>query len=599
MPLPPPSLPAHSLALEAIRSAIPATVGLGLDRVRRKIVCVVDDPAITRVAVGFATGPTTAGEMQEWALPRAQAGMPRAALMIACPELLDLSAQLILRFSGPEKATEPDLEKNMELRAVLADLPEQGPASLRAQPAQLDALRGRLRVSGWYHAAGQGGTVGLFLAALPERSQQDQLLAQAQHGQNRAELARRNPFLAQDCGWKLETRLDQTVLAELRAGRAKLLLRVFDGGAEATASLDLPADLASLSPDQAAALALRQRAIARAASLPTARLNWLLASDAFRRRWQAKGDSPGWIIREVLADALAQRLHAGDEIAVRLDSGDLVLCQPIDDSILARRFLFEAGDEQGFLAWIAARISPGDVAIDLGAAYGVVSRAMARQGGLVVAVEADPFSAGRIRRSQLDFPNGGAIDLVEAAVSDSAQDVVFAGMGGSVVGSGKIIADDAPETVAAFLAEVSGLNQVPLSALDTRGRERRQFGAADVMIRHIPGTTVDAICAAKSLRDVAVMKIDIEGGELLALRGAVGLLDGAFGVPPVVAFEYSALFPTRGGLREEILAMFFSRAWRIYRLGGGKNAGGDLVEIRDAAEAPFHDNLIAVPPGRF
>lgn len=584
-----------------------SSVVLQLDRVRRRLVCVVADPAVTRVTAGFMA---PAGDLAEWAVPRAQGGIQggiaAGTLMIPCPEQADLNWQVILQLEGAAPG--------MELRATLADLPEHGPATLRAQPAQLDTLRGRLRLSGWFHAAGQGavtagagGTVALFsypATGYPDAAGVGQLLAQAQHRQNRVELARRNPFLATDCGWKLETRLDAAILDALRAGRVRLVLRALQdtsatGVPGELARLDLPADLAALNPDQAAALALRQRILARAATAPTVRLTWLLASEAFRRRWQAKGDSPGWIIREVLADALAQRLHPGDEIAVRLDSGDLVLCQPIDDSILARRFLFEAGDEQGFLAWIANRISPGDVAIDLGAAYGVVSRAMARRGARVVAVEADPFSAGRIRRSQTRFDTGGAIDLVEAAVSDSAQPVVFAGMGGSVVGSGKIIADDAPETVAAFLAEVSGLNQVPLSALDTRGRERRQFGAADVVIRHIPGTTVDAICVAKSLRDVAVMKIDIEGGELLALRGAVGLLDGAFGIPPVVAFEYSALFPTRGGLREEILAMFFSRGWRIYRLGGGKNAGGTLVEIRTAAEAPFHDNLIAVPPGRF
>ena len=41
--------------------------------------------------------------------------------------------------------------------------------------------------------------------------------------------------------------------------------------------------------------------------------------------------------------------------------------------------------------------------------------------------------------------------------------------------------------------------------------------------------------------------MDIEGGELLAMKGAKRLLDGDFGDLPVIAFEYSTLFPMRGG----------------------------------------------------
>ena len=118
-------------------------------------------------------------------------------------------------------------------------------------------------------------------------------------------------------------------------------------------------------------------------------------------------------------------------------------------------------------------------------------------------------------------------------------------------------------------------------------------------IRHLAATTLDQICTEHGLRDVALVKIDIEGGELLALRGAAGLLDGAFGVPPVVAFEYSALFATRGGQREEILDLFFERDWKLYRLAQGKTGGGDLIPIATHAAAPQHDNLVAIPPGRF
>jgi hypothetical protein len=139
---------------------------------------------------------------------------------------------------------------------------------------------------------------------------------------------------------------------------------------------------------------------------------------------------------------------------------------------------------------------------------------------------------------------------------------------------------------------------VPLSGLRAQAKTSRTFAAPDISVRRVPAVTIDDCCRSHGLRDVAIVKIDVEGGELLALRGAAGLLDGAFGRPPLVAFEYSNLFPTRGGRREEVLELFLSRGWTLFRLADGKNGGGGLLAVPDAASAPAHDNLIAVPPGR-
>lgn len=487
--------------------------------------------------------------------------------------------RLSLRFEdGRELAWEGSLDQ----------LRDATPTRLSVSRLDYDAARGHLVVSGW--AAGLPGGAVVTLFARGRR------LARLETGQPRPNLIAQRGLLPLRSGM-----IATVALPRVKGVADTLELRATDRSGQVLAVLPLTPPTGLTDDPSGMPEPLLPRLRARAEAMPRERLERLVASEPFRRRWQRpEGEvapHPCLLAREAVTAALAARLAPGEEIAVRLVDGDRVLCRPIDDSILARRYLFEGQDEIGFLRWLGERVGPGDCAIDAGAAYGVMSRTMARRGAHVIAVEADPLAADRIRRAGL-LHGKGRIELVEMALAAAPGEVVFAGMGGSAAGSGKVLTDDRPATLKAFLAEISTLNQVPLSATGGQVKVQRRFGKDDVDFRRVPAVTLDGLCARFGLRDVAVVKVDIEGGELEALRGASGLLDGAFGTPPVVAFEYSALFPTRGGQREEILSLFWARGWRIWRLDGGKSRGGAAVPVTDAATAPRHDNLIAVPPGR-
>ena len=71
--------------------------------------------------------------------------------------------------------------------------------------------------------------------------------------------------------------------------------------------------------------------------------------------------------------------------------------------------------------------------------------------------------------------------------------------------------------------------------------------------------------------------MDIEGGELLAMKGAKRLLDGDFGDLPVIAFEYSTLFSMRGGKAVQLLQLFLDRGWSLWVFSSGKGGGGELI----------------------
>jgi FkbM family methyltransferase len=482
----------------------------------------------------------------------------------------------------------PARGKAIWVRVPLTTLGDATPTRLNVSGVRIDPIRGRLCVHGWITTALPRHQIELYCNG--------RRLGTLRNNLKRPDVLAQNPLLSEACGFAGAVDLTGAQLDQLLDGIATFDLRVIGPeGAAYLREITLPA---SGDPCEIAARRYLHRTIAaKLATAPRSRLEWLIASDSFRRRWAVGSDSKAWLARELIVARLIDELKSGEEITVRLRSGDRVLCQPVDDSILARKFLIDAGDEMGFLDWLSGQVGLGDTVLDIGAAYGVVSRAMARVGARVVAVEADPVSANRIRRSALLF-GGAQIELVEKAVSDTVGRVTFAAMGDTCAGVGKVLESDDGAVVAAFLEEISSLNQVRLSSQTELGDwEHRTFTKADVNILSVPATTIDDICRHLGLRHVRLIKIDIEGGELLALRGAAGLLDGAFGRPPTVVFEFSRLFPMRGGTHEEVLDIFFQRGWQLFRLSGGKTMGGTLEAVPDHASAPHHDNLIAIPPG--
>jgi len=144
----------------------------------------------------------------------------------------------------------------------------------------------------------------------------------------------------------------------------------------------------------------------------------------------------------------------------------------------------------------AELVDAGDSVWDIGANVGLFSLAAASRagsGGLVLAVEPDPLTAGLLRRSSAELPATCAkVLVVEAAVTDSEGTAEFA-----IASRGR---------AASHLAQV---------------RASSQAGGARAAVR-VAATTLDSLLA--SYLRPNLVKIDTEGAELLCLRGASRLL---------------------------------------------------------------------------
>jgi FkbM family methyltransferase len=156
---------------------------------------------------------------------------------------------------------------------------------------------------------------------------------------------------------------------------------------------------------------------------------------------------------------------------------------------LQRTLWFTGTYEPGLLRLLERELRAGDVMADVGAHVGVHALSAGRRlgelggGGRVIAFEPTPDSAAALRAAAAR--NGVPVEVVEAALGD---------------GDGTVELHGDPR----YGAHDAGV--------------RSQFGAGAVVAR-APVLTFDGWAADAGLARLDVVKIDIEGAEILALRG--------------------------------------------------------------------------------
>ncbi|MBN1888132.1 MAG: FkbM family methyltransferase [Thermoflexales bacterium] len=211
--------------------------------------------------------------------------------------------------------------------------------------------------------------------------------------------------------------------------------------------------------------------------------------------------------------------HARFEIAVGKKYED-----PISDEIANQTFSFPTPLDLAF-----DLLQPGSTVLDLGAHIGTFSLAAAALGYRVASVEASPYNVDLLKtsvaRNKFD-----QVHVIAAAVSDQPGSLEFVSLG------------------------PYGFVSSP-----TMKGESTQ----------VPALTVDDLLARLGWDRVDLIKMDIEGSEVAAIRGMSGLLsrDDA---PPVVYESNGHTLRLFGETPNRLMAAFERFGYRNYLVGPGR-----------------------------
>lgn len=208
------------------------------------------------------------------------------------------------------------------------------------------------------------------------------------------------------------------------------------------------------------------------------------------------------------------------------------------------------GDERDVLEHFLSLLRPDDVVYDIGASIGLYAVAAATElpQGRLYAFEPDPETCAALQKNvALNHLNN--VETVSWAVSDKAGSLTL------------------------FTDGVAGF----APSLSKQERPNAPSGTHQVATK-----SLDQALAENELRPATVIKLDIEGAEMLAFQGGQQLLDGKWGPPPRLIFlELHPLFlPDFGSTAAEVKSLL-------------ANSGYQLVwsDIRDDQEHLFYEHV--------
>ena len=203
----------------------------------------------------------------------------------------------------------------------------------------------------------------------------------------------------------------------------------------------------------------------------------------------------GWIKHVPLLAPLQRWLIAnfleGEEFVHRVDAGPARgLVYPV--RLPQDKGVWTGTYEIQFASALANAVTPGFVCLDIGGWHGFYSGVMALAGASqVVVFEPLPANCGRIRRL-IELNPRLSIELIEAAVADRAS-----------------------------TAQFQVMSQESMGKLAESPFQRGQRSSEEISVRLV---ALDELLAQGRIAAPSVIKVDVEGGELLVLRGAAKLL---------------------------------------------------------------------------
>lgn len=183
------------------------------------------------------------------------------------------------------------------------------------------------------------------------------------------------------------------------------------------------------------------------------------------------------------------------------------------------------GGEEEFVRMILDEVRPGDTLYDIGACVGMVTIHAAKRGATVVAFEPDPGYRQRLATNLA--LNGTSVQVIRWAVSDTA-------------GEASLFTDGA-------------------SSASPSLRQTGKRGNVTVTTQ-----SIDAALKTGEIQTPHVIKMDIEGAEILALRGMSDLLRSSHAPRAIFLELHPDMLRDFGSSSDEVRAMLESADYVLH-----------------------------------
>jgi FkbM family methyltransferase len=222
--------------------------------------------------------------------------------------------------------------------------------------------------------------------------------------------------------------------------------------------------------------------------------------------------------------------------------------------------------------YLADLLSGAPVCLHVGASDGRHSYVMTQvaPGARIYAIEPQAFSYAVLKTTVAWHGIGDRVTPVHAAVGDKAGDMLLV----------------TPRKVTGRMGRAYAF----LSEEAPEGKLRPDLETTGSELQATPVVTLDSFCAERGIGRVDFIRMDIEGAELMALKGAAAILDRDR--PHVLLEIHPAMLEARfGGAAKEVVELFTRRGYRMFALNG--NRLEERFEV--VADQPWKDYFFIHP----
>lgn len=252
--------------------------------------------------------------------------------------------------------------------------------------------------------------------------------------------------------------------------------------------------------------------------------------------------------------------RAKGKLIIQSIYGFKIKVDPVHDSSVQREIFTWGTYETGTLDWLRSYVKNANVIFDIGANIGFYSlffNEYCKQTAEIFAFEPNPITIEKLSEN-LDLNAAKKVEIIPFGLSDEEKELDF--FVGDNLGEGTFV----------------------------NGNHKKQK-----LSKALKLTTLDLLWKQGKIPSPDIIKIDIEGLELPALKGAIDLLANASKLVLVVECNNAS---EEDKLKSIELFRFLKQecGFSVFVNKYGKNVPSSTIEIKDETLLPKYDNLLCL-----